>query len=386
MAALWAREGATTWFHDLRSEDFPRPLPHSITLHGREGAVGVEVNGVCGSLPLRTGGSLHIAPKIGGANFLRMLASVAGITQWSVGAEYGRADEATLAEMVVRRFVVAAAEAWRQSLRPVRTTRRCVGAHPSGRLDVVATQLRMDEGRLAPFVGTSKVRTHDTAENRLIAISLRRAWDLLEPALQRQYDGVVECWSGVVTPSEIDQDLAELLRRPPRPGGARWYYDELLALAQVLLGVGGIAPAGSGISADVTLIDTARVFEEWVRTQVRQSHEPDGYTVSKGSGVFLYLDDSFQLEPDIVVARPPTDVLIADAKYKRVSSDDHYQMGAYLTRYEVDRGVLIAPSEGHEVLVTERRRGRFVVSELYLPMGDLDMAEQKLATLTNDFT
>ena len=110
-------------------------------------------------------------------------------------------------------------------------------------------------------------------------------------------------------------------------GGARDYYRSALMLALVILGNSGLGfGEGSIIQGDSVLLNTADVFERYLRNVIARAHAELGYVVSKGGvrTMSLYTDGSRDVIPDIVVSRGGSVRLIADAKYKQPDSSDHY--------------------------------------------------------------
>jgi hypothetical protein len=59
--------------HDFDLAWLPKGLPPQIRPFRRGNRVGLEIDTLVGSVPLRNGDTLQIKPKVGTANFLRML-------------------------------------------------------------------------------------------------------------------------------------------------------------------------------------------------------------------------------------------------------------------------------------------------------------------------
>jgi 5-methylcytosine-specific restriction enzyme subunit McrC len=99
------------------------------------------------------------------------------------------------------------------------------------------------------------------------------------------------------------------------------------------------------------------LFEEYVGRQTRAALKPLGFDVTlQGPKRHLActLEDTptFQLRPDIIVARNGHVNLIIDTKWKRLKEDqlregvasaDAYQMFAYAERFDADDVVLLYP-------------------------------------------
>ena len=162
-------------------------------------------------------------------------------------------------------------------------------------------------------------------------------------------------------------------------------------LAKIILGSSGVGfSGGNQIHGDAVLLNAADIFEKYVRSVVRDAYAEKGFVVTKGGvGVHsLYTDGSFELLPDVVISKNGATCLIADAKYKKPTASDHYQMSSYLAAHNLKRGVLIAPLfSGASVVIKEYSTpNKLVVRELFLPMNDLDATEEALSSLVEDFS
>ena len=161
-------------------------------------------------------------------------------------------------------------------------------------------------------------------------------------------------------------------------------------LAEVVLGNFGLGVGeGATIEGDSVLLNTADVYERYLRNVIARAHAELGYIVSKGSAwtISLYTDGSRQMNPDIVVSRDDAVKFIADAKYKEPDSSDHYQMYAYLHVMGVEVGLLLAPSFAGDEVVHRRfssADGK-VIWEVYLPMSNLPATEAFLSHLARYF-
>lgn len=76
-------------------------------------------------------------------------------------------------------------------------------------------------------------------------------------------------------------------------------------------------------------------------------------------------------------------VFVGDAKYKKPDASDHYQLHAYMRAYGVSVGALISPDfakPNTDVLSRFTHDGLKTI-EIYLPLSNLDKAEESLARL-----
>ena len=139
------------------------------------------------------------------------------------------------------------------------------------------------------------------------------------------------------------------------------------------------------VEGDAILLNTADIFEKYLRSVISEAYSDLGYVISKGGvgGTSLYTDGSFELQPDITISKDGRTLLIADAKYKQPTAGDHYQMHTYLAVNRIKRGLLLAPLyEGNEVVLREySTTDKTVVREIYLPMNNLPLTEDFLRTV-----
>lgn len=87
--------------------------------------------------------------------------------------------------------------------------------------------------------------------------------------------------------------------------------------------------------------------------------------------------------PDVYIEKSGTPLLIIDAKYKKPSASDHYQLIVYLAEHRVNKGVLISPNfHSDEVeIINYKSESGFLVKEIYLPMSNLKRSEEFLTNL-----
>ena len=387
-------EGEVAWLPGINSLDIPQALPAGISIHLRTGTIGIESQGLVGAIPLKNGDTIHITSKIGEINFLRLLFKAEG-RQDSLESEfdefvrYSVTDEANIELIVARKLLVCFDEILR--LGPIRGRRRGykVGNYAAGEIHAVKTAMNLVTKKLQPVVSLVKEKTRDIPENRLLTEALIRVWPFLSSQAQKKYEGIHHLWLKKFPRSrEIFRDLLMIDHTFAADGygGSRDYYRRALMLAKIILGSSGIGfGSKSDVSGDAILLNAADVFEKYIRSVICEAYVNKGYVVTKG-GVglqSLYTDGSFQLVPDIVISRKGLTSLIADAKYKKPASSDHYQMNAYLTAHKLKRGLLLAPLyTGNSVKVKEfTTPDKVVVREVYLPMSDLDATEKNLASL-----
>lgn len=349
---LEAIEGRAIWLGSLAPGDLPPDLPAEVDVLGRRNEVGLRFNGIVGTVKLADSRTIHIIPKIGRVNFLRLFLYATGgddlLKTTLGGVPYELSDEAGLSELVATEFVTKLEQAMRHGLDHQRKWRDVQCSEFGGRVDLVKTAMLVASRQRNPVVARKKMRTQDTAEHRMFLCALERCQPFLNSENQHRADRarnvLLRHCSPKFTADDLETAQTRLVRNHYR--GPRSFYRELVSMSQILLGISGIKPGESdSVSGSTFLLRTAPVFEAFVRRCVQDALHGTDYVVLKG-GTFprsLYVDGSFELEPDVVVERMGQCQLILDAKYKEIAVADHYQMLSYIDQFQVLNGALIRP-------------------------------------------
>ena len=397
---IWyATEDELTWLSGVPYVDLPQPWPSSILVRLRPGStvdadVGIEPQGVVGAIPLLNGGTIQILPKIGMVDFFRLFVGAYGLggdlrREFQEFVSYSTGDRGNIASLAARQLLFAASDVLRLSPHAGRVNRRSEGLFASGRLDAQRTAFNTATRRQNPAVFWKNERTQDVPENRVLTEAIIRSMMLLSNQDREDLAVVHDRWvSRFSRSANIEADLEWVVRRFASEGygGSRDYYRRALMLAQVVLGGFGLTfGEGSMVEGDSLLLNTANVYERFVRNVISRGHSPLGYVVSdaKGWGLTLYADGSHDLLPDIVVSSGGAPILVADAKYKEPTAGDHYQMCAYLRASGVTVGLLLAPAFDGDQVGSKRfatSDGK-VVWEIFLPLSNLSITEGFLGGL-----
>jgi 5-methylcytosine-specific restriction endonuclease McrBC regulatory subunit McrC len=394
-----AVEDRISWFDDLGLAEFPYPLPKSLKIHFRGKQIGVEPQGIVGALPLRNGDTLHLVPKIDKINFLRLLFKAEGAQRdlqkaYDDFVSYFVDEEASIDRLVARQMFLSAAEIMSQGLEVERVREERTSPFAYGQINVVRTALRIGQRKPDPVCSRILKRTNDIAENRLITVALVRAWSLLNEMDRQQLASIYHRWLKRFTVTgDIEADISLVTRRFAQVGygGPRGYYRKALMFAMIILGSNGLGFAyGRVVTADAVLINTAAVFEKYVRNTISEKYSDRGFVVTKGTDYIgsLYTDGSFGIEPDILIAKDRAIRLLADVKYKIPTAADHYQMLSYLQVTGVRSGLLIAPLfVGEQAKVVEYVTAtRLIVREIFLPVDNLSLTEETLGHIVERFS
>lgn len=186
--------------------------------------------------------------------------------------------------------------------------------------------------------------TWDVPENQIIrqvvyALSRSPLRSPLRLRLQ-QLDGMLgdirpTAWS----PSVFDQFVYHRLNDDYRP---------IHQLCRLLLEGASLSEHQGMIDFRTFMIDMNRLFEAFV-TQLLRERAPAGISVSPQARVHLGHDRKVPMAIDLLVRDRGRPVLVADCKYKRRTESaahghDVYQVLAYCTDTNVQRGMLIYPA------------------------------------------
>jgi 5-methylcytosine-specific restriction endonuclease McrBC regulatory subunit McrC len=394
MTIVSVHEERTEWLPNLRAKDLPHPLPTGFTLLTRAGQIGLNVSGVVGTIPLANGATLQVIPKVGPISFLRMLYRSLGSTQsferqFEEFVEYAQTEEATLPHFAARQVSSAARAILRRGTTVRRVPALVRGREARGQLQPHKTALALARHEQEPVHARARQRSRDTPENRVINAALQEAIRILPPSDRAELQRVRELWERRATGRGLRQDDLELVEERIKLawyGGPRAYYQQALTLSLVLLGLMGLGGEGNkSVRAEAHLMESATVFEQYLRQVISDSYGPRGYVVMKAGLVrhTLYVDGSFGLEPDIVIASHAGVELVADAKYKTPDAGDHYQMLSYLRQLQVRTGVLLTPADAGIGLSLTRQStpDGYTTVTARLPLDDLTETEAFLGAL-----
>ena len=228
---------------------FPQPLPSAIAVRLRPGAtadadVGIYPEGVVGAIPLRSGGTVQILPKIGMVDFFSLFMRAGGFggdlrREFQEFVSYSVGDQANIGSLAARQLLFAAADVLRLSPHVGRVKRRSEGVFAIGRLDVQGTAFNTATRRQHPAVFWTRERTHDVPENRVLTEAIIRSMIMLSHQDREELAVVHDRWVSRFPPSRhIEVDLEWVARRFASDGygGSRDYYRRALMLAQIVLG------------------------------------------------------------------------------------------------------------------------------------------------------
>jgi 5-methylcytosine-specific restriction endonuclease McrBC regulatory subunit McrC len=393
---LWnVTECSFNFLSGFELEWLPDGLPYQIKQFRSGGRVGLEIDTLVGSIPLKNGDTLQILPKAGTANFLRMLfeASFAddAVTATVPGvAAYQSSEELTLAILVARPFVntlgVIAANSFQFNWK--RNIER--DSFLAGDVELMQTVVGLRTRSERPFVFHRNRRTYDTAENRTVVTAAMIVAREFERVLTSQDRSFLKSFIHRLALAPATQADVERVKTNIKLGaysGARGYYKVALRLALIILGQQGFRQGERAeLNAEPVLFNSAAIFEEFVRNAIARTYQQRGLNVRKGffPPLSLFKDGTISLSPDIVIARDEYIKLVADVKYKigSVTAADYYQMHAYAKRVSAKFAVLFCAAENSAPSSVQRASNLDVaIIEVMLPLSELDTAVQCLQQL-----
>ncbi len=397
--AWTAVESATTWLLGFPLGIVPSSLESQVRVVTRGTEIGLEVGSIIGTVPLLNGDTLNIVPKVGATNFFRMLLTAEGLEERLLNKEFddfaswGVDDSPdAIPKLLARRFLLALAAIDAEGPRFGRTMQRQLRETASGKIVLRPTVRRLRLHAMSPFVCDRRVRDFNIPENRVLAAAAWTAAGLLSERanLEAWQSTIAFKWKRLFERKEtLKEDLMETAEGLVKGeyGGPRGKYINALVLARLILGRAGMSQESrTMIMGDALLVNSATLFEDYVRAVLSKVYKPMGLTVSKGGAPiqFLYDDGSFGLIPDIRISRGLSTLVLGDAKYKIPDAGDHYQMATYMRSYGVRRAFLLCPDyekEEREKIVRHRAADGRTVMEVRLPLRDLSLAEKILADL-----
>lgn len=394
---LWdVRECAATELPYFDLEWLPKGLPAQIKPFYRGNRVGLEVDTVVGSVPLKNGDTLQLRPRVGNANFIQMLVESES-TNITLGAHeedlvgYSFSDEASLGSLVARPFVKALLAVDSGSVRFVWERQQEIGAVAGGELEILATAVNLAQRQQRPFVYSRKVRTTQIPENIVLAAAAESVLRRHSPMLGSEHRQFLFDFSRRFASGSISANMLEYVRMGlsmHRYDGARGYYAAALRLAFIVLGESGFKQGSAEeVRAEPVLFNSATIFEAYVRQQLKHGYQSRGISVRKGffPPMSLFKDGSLVLDPDIVISKDERLLMVGDVKYKvdGMSASDYYQAHAYSRRASQSFFVFFC-ADDQATRVHASRRKSFLDVEVFdikLPLAQLPAATTALRSL-----
>jgi 5-methylcytosine-specific restriction enzyme subunit McrC len=156
------------------------------------------------------------------------------------------------------------------------------------------------------------------------------------------------------------------------------HYRRSHALCRLFLTSASVSEHAGQVAFQTFLLDMNRLFEMFVSQALEDRLKPP-FWVTAQLRTWLDTSAAVAIQPDLLISRGAEALLVGDTKFKRLGEDefknhDHYQLLAYCTALDINRGVLIYPL--HEVEATQEltvRNSSIHLATLTIDLsGDVD--------------
>lgn len=335
--------------HALLTTRYPRQL--EIVGTGTPGVYRVTARQYVGRIGLPGGGLLVIEPKVGVYHLFHMLTVATDLvrfqpppTDLAPNPEIFSFVLATLVRQVEALTRAGLYQGYEQEAADLPLVR--------GRIDLPA-QLRRYGELCHRHVCVYTMRTPDTIENRIVAVTLRTLPALLrpagDPALIRHVRALTRLFAEI-TPISREEALRALDRLTLHRLNAA--YAPVLGLCRLALHHLSLAEQAGPHPFASFLVEMPRLFERFVAVRLREALAREGLRVVMQRRDYLDEAARVGIRPDVLVYPGQSDApnLVLDTKYRRLSTlgssdlnTDLYQVSAYLDRYGLQQGVLVYP-------------------------------------------
>ncbi len=283
---------------------------------------------------------LLIRPKVGLANVFFLLSYADGLTTWRPDQRFPYEQDDDFFTVIAEFFQAEVTRAERHGLVRDYQTREETLTTLRGRLDFAA-QIRRRQDRPLPIECRYQEYVEDIELNRILKAAFRRLLVVpsLELGLRRRLRHVARAFADVddiaYAPNDVpDLEFTRLTAHWESPG----------RLAQLILRQESLRDRYGRRTGIAFSVDMNKVFERFLQTVVRQVARRHGWTLA--SQAKRALTPGVGMIPDLVLTHHGVDYAVADAKYKRLVSNewpnaDLYQMLAYCVGLGLPEGSLI---------------------------------------------
>ena len=168
------------------------------------------------------------------------------------------------------------------------------------------------------------------------------------------------------------------------------HYQSVVTLARILLRSASLDLGGGGVRGSAFLVDMNVVFEEFVRTALREALGAS-HARFPNRPPLLFLDTAnvVPLRPDLCLVADRRVVWVGDVKYKRLPAAayrnaDLYQLLAYSVALDLEGGTLIyAADEGvsaaEHVVMHDHKRLHVIALDLSVPPTNILLQIERIA-------
>lgn len=352
-----------------------------------------------GIIPLTAEYGVQIRPKSGLANFTYML-NRSGLLNRSLETPFDQTVPYAIPEDDIDSFFEGIILSFLQSLDEIK---RWGLLRDDAQIAVESNIIkgRIDHPRwlrrsarygllMPPVPQWQSVSRYDNIPNRV----LRTCLDYLaETPLQHiPKQDVLERLSyfGQVQSDGVLQHELTILERMIESGrlpSNRYYYLPALNLALLIFrGAGLTLDEPQDVVFKPIVINTAIMFERYVRTVYQDAVTAyDAYAEDGRTNPIDFYNRSARkitIQPDIVVRRGGRTLMVVDVKYKfEPTTQDHYQMWAYLHGHDVKQGGFVsvtAPNVLRSERVRQYERNDYLISDFSFDSKNIRYSEEAL--------
>ncbi len=294
-----------------------------------------------------------VRPKVPMDRVMFVLAYALGIWPW-VRDDSALAGDSNVMEAMIPAFVHHTERAIRRGLRQDYRVEEEALYAVRGRI-AFAEQIRRRPGIPLPVEVNYDDFTEDIAENRLLhtAIHLLGRIPIRSDRWRRELRGLRPAFAAVGVGSYRRGAVPEV-----RYHRLNEHYRPAVELARLIIESSSLELRHGEVTASSFLIDMNKVFEEFLRTALRDTLGlSDQEWPAADSRRHLTLDrgERINLIPDLMWHGPGVGkaVFVGDAKYKHIEPDgfrhaDVYQMLAYCIASDLPSGLLVYAADEHE--------------------------------------
>ena len=338
---------------------------------------------IVGIIPLPSGNTLEIAPKLPLPRWFSLLARAYGLAReqsvpQSTETISGLAD---LTEWLLTYFCDACERVVRLGLVSKTQQTESSGLFLRGKVNLAKTT-RLPPYR--PLVTTIDQITQNSVENQILKaaldVCLGQAMAIHSPTIGRLKDRLIRLkpfFSAVqVDFHYVTQVLEDSTMTPPP------HYREAFQIARLLLAQQLPLSLRGQVMFKSCLFNTEQVFERYI-IEISKRIATIESRVMIHPVLMLDEDETIRIRPDLVVLNDTQVKAIIDAKYKATTtSADLYQMLAYCNRLACRLGILVVPSsEQKQVRIQARDQSIISIHTIGIDLDgitvDLDHLEQQ---------
>ncbi len=275
-------DSQTTTVHGFALEWLPPQSSRYLTPHVIRGtstvSIALEAGPYIGALPLSTGETLFIEPRVGRAALSRMLSVTARLDN-AVRKEfeefanlgYGEQDSVSWLHLLSRSFCNQLRLIEKNSLRPERVRIDERRQTIKGEIKVTPTLISLKRQETSPIHCTYRVKSYDTAEQRMLAAAAQTL--LQRGSIEDDNRGILQRWAARFGEQRLSGDeLSDVIRNlnGGRYTGPRAYYIPALVMAHLILVQSGLSfNALHSVQTEALLTNIYTLFESYLRITLR---------------------------------------------------------------------------------------------------------------------